>query len=135
MTEHPTSTPAPPSTRDLDADLRKQVTKWMRLRWWLTAAVGALLVVGLVIGGFLINQQQNELSASCGLYHDIGQLDVKPTPPLKKVGQISVVIVLDARRAFIGQCHGPIKPVTGSVAYWAGYYHLQVPAPYGRPPR
>ena len=124
--------PRPTSTAALDNDLRVTVARWMRLRWILTMAVGVLLVVAAIVGGYLINRQQNELTASCGLYHDLGQLEVKPTPPLHKVGEITVVIVLDARRAFIGQCSGTLNPATPSLVYWAGQYGLAVPAPLGR---
>lgn len=132
MTDHPAGIPRPASTAALDTDLRVQVARWMRLRWVLTMLVGLLLVAAAIIGGYLINRQQNELTASCGLYHDLGQLQVKPTPPLRKVGQVTVVIVIDARRAFTGQCSGPIDPASPSLNYWARYYHLAVPAPQGR---
>jgi hypothetical protein len=127
--------PRPTSTAALDNDLRLTVARWMRLRWILTLLVAVLLVAAAIVGGFLINRQQNELTASCGLYHDLGQLEVKPTPPLHKVGQVTVVIVLDARRAFVGQCDGTIDPATPSLIYWARQYRLAVPAPLGRPPR
>jgi hypothetical protein len=132
MTERQPASARPTSTAALDTDLRVAVARWMRLRWLLTMLVGVLLITAAIIGGYLINQQHNELTASCGLYHDIGQLEVKPTPPLHKVGQISVVIVIDARRAFIGQCTGPIDPATPSLTYWARFYQLAVPAPTGR---
>jgi hypothetical protein len=131
-TEHPETGPRPTSTERLDDDLRVTVARWMRLRWILTIVVAVILFTAAIVGGILLRQQQGELTASCGLYHDLGQLDLKPTPPLKKVGQISVVIVIDARRAFIGQCDGNLAPASPSLLFWARYYHLEVPAHDGR---
>jgi hypothetical protein len=134
MTDHqPAAGARPMSTARLDDELRVTVARWMRLRWILTMLVAAILVAAAIIGGILLHQQQDELTASCGLYHDIGQLEVKPTPPLHKVGQVTVVIVIDARKAFIGQCAGTLNPATPSLVYWARQYRLAVPAPLGRP--
>jgi hypothetical protein len=129
----PNPSPAVPTpTNQLDRELRAAVARWMRLRWILTWLVAFLLVAATVVGGYLISQQQGELTASCSLYHDLGQLSVEPTPPLKHVGEVTVVIVLDARRAFTGQCTGHLNPATGSLTHWAHYYHLQIVAPNGR---
>lgn len=130
----------PTPTSRLDADLRTTVARYHRLRWWLVSAVAVILVLTAIVGGIVIDRQssivshqQSQLTASCGLYHDLGQLELHPTPPLHKVGSISVVIITDARRAFIGQCSGQLDPPTKSLVFWAGYYHLPIPAPSGRP--
>lgn len=117
----------PRPTSDIDYELEHTIKRFQRLRWWSVLALGIVVLIALVAGGVVLYHQNHQLTASCSLYHDLSKLSVTPPPPSKQPSRVTVTIVVDARRAYIGECPGDPPPPDPSLVFWAHYYGLTVP--------
>ena len=119
--------PEPRPTREIDYELRHTIQRFHRLRWWSVAALSVVVVVALIVGGVIFQHQQRQLTASCALWRDLASLSVKPLPPVRTPSKVTITIVVDSRRAYIGECPGPVPPPDPSLVFWAHQYHIPIP--------
>lgn len=117
---------------EIDTELAATLVRFHKLRWWAVVALAVVMAIAITVGAVTLTHQQRQLVASCSLYSDLGTLSVKPTPPIKKPSQAIVTIVVDARRAYLGECGPYIPPASASLLYWARFYHLQIPEDKGQ---
>jgi hypothetical protein len=119
----------PRPVTEIDTELAHTITRFNRLRSWAIFALAVVVIISIGVGWFVLGQQGTRLVASCSLYHDLGGLAVKPIPPVTRPSEAIVTIVVDARKAYVGECPGPIPPPDPSLVFWAHYYGLTVPGP------
>jgi hypothetical protein len=138
----------PQPVAGLDVQLSQALSLFHRLRWISLVAV-LTIVVALLAGGIVtvarqqqqIGVQQQELNvlrrqlaiaeaenhASCGIWTTLAGAPVAATPPARVPSLLGVVLILEARAAFLGQHCGTLPAAAPTLSRWAAYYHLNIP--------
>lgn len=128
MTDLPEPYTRPQATADLDDDLRSTVKKFHRLRWILVSVTGTLVIISLVVLAILLARQEHAIQATCGLYRDIGTVDITPVPPVKRPSRLTVTLVSHARTAYEGlNCSPPLSAPSQLLMHWARIYKINLP--------
>lgn len=127
----------------VEASISDALKKAHRIRWVGVAVVGIVLVttIALLVSLLVTSERrlnsiemsvqlaQSRLISSCRFYADLAPLPITVNPATHTASELAVRLVIDARRAFIGQgCPGELLAPSISLIRWANYYHLQVPS-------
>ncbi len=117
-----------PTEEEVNASLKRAVTRQHMMRWISVAVLGGLMVIALLVGGYIIARQQTQLAASCNWYKDIGTSALAKAPGAQKPSQLGTKLVVDARVTYKGQgCTPDLPPASADLRHWAAYYSLPRP--------
>jgi hypothetical protein len=118
--------PEPKPVAELDEQLRHTVKTFHRLRWYGVAALAAVVLIALIVGGLLLTRQQMEITADCAAIREIALLQPETTPPAKAPSQLIVTYIINNRNSYIGKGCGSLPPPSGKLTHWARFYGLPV---------